>query len=351
MCLDRQVAAVTVVTMRIALPLAALAMAATACSGSTPPKKVALAATPSPTPVATTPAPAPVTTTDLLTGLSPRSTGSLVAVKIDNAPLARPYQKGLGKAAVVYQELAEGGLTRFLAVYETSTIGSNEVGPVRSARESDIELLRAFGKIPLAFSGAQDGVVNLFLAAQRKGWLLDGSYDTVTSAYRLAEKRIDARNFYVSPTALAAKRAGNGAVDIGLRFGVPSGGIPTTSGVASFSPDSRVGLTYQPAGKTWALTQNGRPMAGVAPTTVIVQRVREATSSFRDVHGLTTPYTTTTGSGAAVVFTNGQRQAATWTRLDHGTTRYRNAAGKDVLLQPGPVWILLVPTTGSVTFG
>lgn len=338
--------------MRIALPLAALAMAATACSGSTPPRNVAKASTPSPTPVATTAPPASATVaSDLLTGLSPKSTGPLVAVKIDNAPLARPYQTGLGKAAVVYQELAEGGYTRFLAVFETSRIGSAQVGPVRSARESDIELLRTFGKIPLAFSGAQGGVIKLVRAAQSHGWLIDGSYDAVTSAYRLGERRVDARNFYVSPSAVGARKGGNGAVDIGLRFGTPSGGIPTTSGSARFSPDSLVGLRYVPASKTWTLTQNGRPMQGVAPATVIVQKVKEANSSFRDVHGMPTPYTTTTGSGSAVIFTAGQHQAASWTRLGHGTTRYRNAAGKDVLLRPGPVWILLLPTTGSVTFG
>jgi hypothetical protein len=341
--------------MRIALPLAALAMAATACSGGASPSKTAKAGTPTPSPVATTPAPVPVvaaaSTTDLLTGLSPRATGPLVAVKIDNAPLARPYQTGLGKAAVVYQELAEGGYTRFLAVFESSRIGSTQVGPVRSARESDIELLRTFGKIPLAFSGAQGGVIKLVRAAQAKGWLIDGSYDSLTSAYRLGERRVDARNFYVSPSAVGARKGGNGPVDIGLRFGTPSGGMAATTASARFSPDSIVGLTYLPATKTWALTQNGRPMPGVAPATVIVQKVREANSSFRDVHGMPTPYTTTTGAGSAVIFTGGQRQAATWTRLGHGTTRYRNAAGKDILLRPGPVWILLVPTTGSVSFG
>jgi hypothetical protein len=339
--------------MRLALPLAALAMAATACGGgSTPSKTVAKASTPPPTPVATTAAPVPVVASaDLLTGLSPKATGPLVAVKIDNAPLARPYQTGLGKAAIVYQELAEGGYTRFLAVFESSRVGAAQVGPVRSARESDIELLRTFGKIPLAFSGAQDGVIKLVRAAQSKGWLLDGSYDALTSAYRLGERRVDARNFYVSPSAVGARKRGNGPVDIGLRFGVPSGGRATTSGSARFSPDSLVGLTYVPATKTWALTQNGRPMPGVAPATVIVQKVKEANSSFRDVHGMPTPYTTTTGSGSAVVFTGGQQQAASWTRLGHGTTRYRNAAGKDVLLRPGPVWILLMPTTGRVSVG
>src|SRR4051794_30638213 len=77
-------------------------------------------ATPSPTP---RPTPAPRAP---LTGLSPRSKGPLVGIKIDNAPLARDYQTGLGRAAIVYQELVEGGSTRLLAVYESDLAGAGE---------------------------------------------------------------------------------------------------------------------------------------------------------------------------------------------------------------------------------
>src|SRR5437879_2203089 len=77
------------------------------CSGG-----VKKAATPSPT-ASSTPSPtsSPVPVFDPLTGLAPRSTAPLVAVKVDNAVLARPFQAGLGRAALVYEELVEGGST------------------------------------------------------------------------------------------------------------------------------------------------------------------------------------------------------------------------------------------------
>jgi hypothetical protein len=57
------------------------------------------------------------------------------------------------------------------------------------------------------------------------------------------------------------------------------------------------------------------------------------------------------GRGAAVILTKGKSQAGTWVRNGHGATHYRDSKGKDILLAPGPVWILLVPTSGSVTLG
>lgn len=97
-------------------------------------------------------------------GPSPRGTrpgavfGSVLAVKIDNAPGARP-QTGLDAADIVYVEQVEGGLSRLMAVYATRL--PKAVGPVRSARESDLELLRQFEQPVLAFSGAQGKLLPL----------------------------------------------------------------------------------------------------------------------------------------------------------------------------------------------
>lgn len=76
--------------------------------------------------------------------------GSVLAVKIDNVRAARP-QTGLDAADVVYAEQVEGGLSRLMAVYASKF--PKVIGPVRSARESDLELLRQFDEPTLAFSG------------------------------------------------------------------------------------------------------------------------------------------------------------------------------------------------------
>src|SRR3954466_7292312 len=87
---------------------------------------------------------------------------SVLAVKIDNVPAARP-QTGIDSADVVYAEQVEGGLSRLMAVY-ASTL-PKAVGPVRSARESDLELLRQFHRPTLAFSGAQHKLLPLINSA------------------------------------------------------------------------------------------------------------------------------------------------------------------------------------------
>ncbi|MFN2540219.1 MAG: DUF3048 domain-containing protein, partial [Mycobacteriales bacterium] len=252
----------------LAIAVAALSAVA-GCNGSSDKVAVkpAAATTPSATPSAT---PKPVLA-DALTGLTAAG-GPVVAVKIDNAPLARPFQKGIGRAAVVYQELVEGGLTRFLAIYEVKNAGSGDVGPVRSARESDVGVLRAYDNPPLGFSGANRGVLAIFRSAQRSGWLKDGSYDDFSGAYRLGSHRKDARNFFVDLGKLSSLNPANTVKDVGFTFspGTPTTGLPAASAVASFSPHTRVGLTYQPATHSWALTQNGTPMAGVAPANVVV---------------------------------------------------------------------------------
>jgi hypothetical protein len=335
---------------RKSLTVSAIALSAVAaCNGS---HKVAVqpaaVTTPSATPTA---APTKAVTGDPLTGLAAGS-GPVVAVKIDNAPLARPFQKGIGRASVVYQELVEGGLTRFLAIYEVAKAGSADVGPVRSARESDVGVLRAYDDPPLAFSGANKGVLAIFRSAQRSGWLKDGSYDDFSKAYRLGAQRRDARNFFVDLSTLSSLNPTNKVKDVGFTFSAatPTTGVATPTALASFGTHSRVGLTYHASSRTWSLTQNGTPMTGVAPANVVVQRVVVQRSRFVDVHGQATPYTVTTGSGAVTVLRDGQRLTGTWKRAGHGATRFYNAAGKQIALRPGPTFVLLLPTTGSLTY-
>ncbi len=101
--------------------------------------------------------------------------GRVLAVKVDNVTAARP-QNGLDRADIVYTEQVEAGLSRILAVFASDLPAT--VGPVRSARESDIELLRQFGEPALAFSGVQSKLLPTLEAAPLRllppGELTDG---------------------------------------------------------------------------------------------------------------------------------------------------------------------------------
>lgn len=307
-------------------------------------------AAPSPAPSATaspTTSPTPVPR-DPLTGGTVQP-GPVVAVKVDNAVLARPYQRGLSQAAVVYQELVEGGSTRFMALFE-SLSASREVGPIRSARESDLDVLRAFGKPALAFSGAQPGVFALVRQAARAGRVIDASYDSAPGLYRLGERRRDARNFFAVPSRIGQRRGGSSPRDVGLRFGPAVPGTVTTSAAASFSPQATVRVRYDASSGTYTLSQGSRVIP-FHPENVVVQVVTTQRSRFHDVNGMNTPLTITTGAGRAVVLRDGQRYDGTWRRAGYGATRYLSSAGTDVALRPGRTWVMLLPKAGSLSFG
>ena len=100
---------------------------------------------------------------NILTGL-PGSDGPVLAVKIDDTPQAHP-QIGLDSADVVYIEQVEGGLTRLAAIFTTPEAMPSLIGPVRSARISDMDILAQYGHIAFAFSGAQTKLFPVINAA------------------------------------------------------------------------------------------------------------------------------------------------------------------------------------------
>ncbi|MFF2778400.1 DUF3048 domain-containing protein [Streptomyces sp. NPDC058052] len=305
------------------------------CSGSGPPG-------PSPTP---TRAPTTATTpsgVSPFTGL-PARTGPVLAVKIDNVAAARPHT-GLGAADLVYVEQVEGGVTRLLAVYSSRLPDS--VGPVRSARESDISLLRPFGRPALAYSGAQSRLTPLLEAAP-----LDlVAPSDAPRAFRRSPDRPAPHNLYLSPErALAAAPDASDARPVGLRFGpAPAGGTATASETARF-PAARYTFTWSAADRGWRVAIDGRAATStdsgpLTPATVVVQRVTVRPSDFHDVTGAVSPYTETTGSGTATVLRDGRAYEARWSRPDpDGGTSFTTPEGRPLAFALGQVWFVLVP--------
>lgn len=302
---------------------------------------------PSPTPAPVKPKPKPI---NPLTGLAPRN-AAVVVIKVDNASTARPFQRGVNHAAVVYQELVESGLTRFAAVYDGSWSG--EVGPIRSARETDIALLAQYGRVTLAFSGANKGVMRSVIAAARKNMLIEASEEHFPKAYREGKRRPDSYNFFSTPNKLRAARPGAKATDVGFHFALLSkkAGRSAKAATIRFSPYTKVVVRYNTRTGRYAVYQDGHLMKGVAPTNIILQRVRIRGSRYVDILGSPTPYTVTTGRGSAVLLRDGRLVTATWRRLTVKTgTRFLDDKGRDVPLKPGPTWVLLQPQGQSFTW-
>jgi hypothetical protein len=344
------------VTKRL-LPVIALlgALAAAGCGPAdhtvikpvAAPSVLPSSAAPSPTPAA--PVKAKPKAIDPLTGLAPRRT-PIVVIKVDNATTARRYQKGLGHAAIVYQELVESGQTRFAAVYDNGFTG--EVGPIRSVRETDLELLPQYGRVAVAFSGGNTGIKGQFRSAVRSGKLLDASYDVLPGRYRLAERRVDARNFYSTPATLAAASRGATPRDIGLRFGpiAPKAGRAVHAATIRFSDMMVVGVRYNSSTGKWSVSQDGSRMPGVAPANIIVQSVPIRRGRYVDVLGSPSPYASTIGHGNALILRDGRLIHATWKRTSvRSGTHYVDDKGHDIPLKAGSTWVLLQPKTRSTT--
>ncbi len=268
-----------------------------------------------------------------------RQVPSPLAVKIDNVRAARP-QTGLDSADIVYAEQVEGGLSRLMAVYATRL--PKAVGPVRSARESDLELLRQFHDPTLAFSGAQGKLMPLINRAP-----LDArTPEKASEAYFRGVGRAIPHNLYLRPKRLMPTAPGPDALTTGFRYGpAPAGGTKDTSETVRF-PAARFTFTWSASRGRWLVSTDGTPDVTtdgkrLAPATVVVQYVKVRKSAFHDFLGNNTPYTVTVGSGRAKVLRDGRAWDVNWQRAKATDgTRFTTKDGSPMNFAKGQVWVV-----------
>ncbi|HEX4087531.1 MAG TPA: DUF3048 domain-containing protein [Trebonia sp.] len=295
-------------------------------------------------PAAPTPTPTkhrPTRLFDPLTGEPAKKLGRVLAVKIDNIVTARP-QTGLQSADLVYVIPVEGGLSRFMAVFSSHI--PPVIGPVRSARQSDLDILRQFGRPAFAWSGATPHLVPFVERAP----LVDLYALKVGGFYRI-NSRVAPENLYANPrTLLREAPHASTARDIGFRFGaLPAGGRAIHSMTVRY-PAATFSFRWSAKAGRWLVWMDGAPgMAAeggqLGGKTVIIQYTRIATSRFEE-YGGRPPYATSVGSGKAVILRNGRAYTVRWSRpnLDSGTT-FTQPDGKRMLFAPGQVWVMYAP--------
>ena len=265
--------------------------------------------------------------------------GPVLAVKIDNLAAARP-QTGLTEADLVYILPVEGGLSRIFAVF--SSHFPPVTGPVRSAREDDLELLAQFGRPAFAYSGAQPELLRVV----EKARIVD-LYDGLVGGYFRDQNRIAPHNLYARTSQLLAEAPGaSKAHDIGFRFGpAPTGGHPMTSFSVSYPAASFTFRWSGPDGR-WLVWMDGAPARAteggqLSAPTVIIQYTRVRTSHFLEA-GIRPPYAESTGTGTGLVLRGGQAYAIRWSRPDaNGGTTFTTTSGQPMTFARGPVWIVL----------
>ncbi|WP_240197722.1 DUF3048 domain-containing protein [Nonomuraea lactucae] len=331
MCLTRMIT-VTLAGAAVLLPVAA-------CSSDEPaPGKAPQAATASPAPAEQTPAGAG----HPFTGAPGEDLEPVLAVKIENTAAGKP-QLGLKSADIVYVEQVEAGLTRLMAIFSSKIPA--KVGPVRSARISDLHIAPQFGKPAFAYSGAQTKMLPYIARAS----LFDVSDSRAPGAYFRQQGRVAPYNLFANTKQLLAKAPkASKAGDIGFTFGdAPAeGGVERKSYTVKW-PAARFTFAWSASKKQWLIWQDGKKdMAAeggqLSAPTVVVQYTKTERSQFHDKNQSYTPLVHTVGKGSAVVLRDGKAYKARWERKSEkkGTT-FTTPDGEPMNFAPGQVWVAL----------
>ena len=272
-----------------------------------------------------------------------------LAIKIGNDPAARP-QSGLTHADIVFEEPIEGNITRILAVYQCQEAPS--VGPVRSTRWIDTQLLTQFGHPGFAFAGGIIPDVNLVANSSL--------YDLNLFTYAQASQRITTRyapeNLYTSTSQLWAIDPSHSAPSPIFHYGKPtSAGTATSEATLLFSGILNVQWEWDAAKSMWVRYYAGVPNVDansnpVTAANVVIERVTTSLGTVpEDKFGSLGVHSQTVGSGQATVLTGGAAYDATWSRSSISqVTQLVGANGEPVNLAPGPTWVELLPVQASL---
>ena len=308
-------------------------------------------ATPSTTPTFDT---APLTGVQYESGTNTFLAGPVVMGKIDNSPEARP-QLGLSHADIVIDEMVEGGLTRFLAIWHSKM--PVEFGPIRSVRPMDPDLATAFGGI-ISYSGGQ----RPFVAAMKATGLYnaDETSEVGKGTMERVSNRVAPHNLFVKAQNLQAAHLKLAAPKPAFLFSTNSA---TSSAGTSGKPVVDVKAQFPAAtalwtwnGTAWARTQDGKIMTDaldgkqLTAQNVLVLRVA-VDRSFKDPRYGFVPKTLLEGTGTGTVFSAGKAIKVTWTKTTANSyVKLTDSAGAEIKLAPGNTWFELVPSdVGKVT--
>jgi Protein of unknown function (DUF3048) N-terminal domain/Protein of unknown function (DUF3048) C-terminal domain len=298
------------------------------------------------------------------TGEEPRDEELLdrpaVAVKIENAPVAYPLS-GLEDADLVYEELVEGGVTRFMAIYHCGD--TPKAGPIRSARLIDASIMMPTTRI-LAFSGGNQSVLDNLSSND----IVQVDETNAGGAMQRVPREGLATEHTLFGNSGKLRRVGREEFSdtprTELDFGsIEDNGRTRAARNVTINFSSSTTVSYEFNGERYARFQAGAPFEAeghgqVGVENVIIEQHTVNLSEIVDVTG--TPsieIADETGSGKATLFRDGRAIQGTWERNSvEDPVIFKTRQGDDMVLAPGAVWIHLVPNAkseveGSFDFG
>jgi len=294
--------------------------------------------------------------TSPLTGVCADETVPTLVVKIDDVSDARP-QWSLNLADIVIVEPVEGGLTRLFAVFQSTA--PTTLGPIRSARVSDIDLAAAFGKPGLAYSGASSKTSPFLWKSTLQ---LVGAPQGGTGYYRDNTRYIPHNLLGKYQDILARIEKPENAL-LGDRIGWKFSATPTQGDEISWFraewPGSKKTFTWSKSLKKWTMkvyeedlkTLIGDSQLEDAVTdTVFVMQTKLMPLPYK-THALSpTPYPKTYGEGKGFVLTQGTIIKAIWKRPTiNDLPRWYTLSGKEIAVATGNAWWLILADHDSYT--
>ncbi|MGH2718679.1 MAG: DUF3048 domain-containing protein, partial [Actinomycetota bacterium] len=310
-----------------------------------------------------------------LTGVPSGSSGvpnrPIYAVKVPNdTEQARGHQTGLDSADIVYEEPVEGGITRFIALFQCQN--ASRIEPVRSARFVDLDVLGQFGKVLFGHAGGINPVLAAVSTEVKAGEIVDANYSGTPYAndYHRDGSLAEPDNLYTS-TAEIYKTAGTSA------GGAPSplftfltSSSATVTAEAGAGPGSTVQVPFDQPGSAYNPTWTWNAATGTylrsyngtadkltdgqqnSAANVVIMSVNVYPSQYtEDATGAKENLVTTTGQGTAWVCRDDSCVKGSWSRANTTSPiQYTDSSGATIAFQPGETWVELQPMTESPKF-
>jgi hypothetical protein len=280
-------------------------------------------------------------------------------IMIENSPAARP-QSGLNEAGVIYEAIAEGGITRFMGIFQEAK--PNYIGPVRSVRMTFAELAKPY-QCSIAHVGGSDNALRLI---RNNSAFRDIDQFFNGNAYWRIRGRVSPHNVYTRFSMLdelnfnkgyrtsdfkgfarikpdttpetPEKRANKITIDMGNKQYSP---------VYNYDQNSnKYYRSYAQGGEHYSVTEDGAK-SQFSPDIVVAMKVNAVARTGEEQYA---DYTTT-GIGDATIFQNGGIIEARWSRDNaDAELKFVDASGSDIQLNRGQTWITLYPSDKSVTW-
>lgn len=283
--------------------------------------------------------------TNSLSGL-PGGDGPILVVKLDDTRSAHP-QIGIEEADIVYIEQVEGGLTRLAAVFSSKI--PQRIGPVRSARISDIELIAQFGRVGFAYSGAQSKLRPVLAAANLENASAERNPATI---YTTDPTRVQPYAMVLRADLLLDSLKAKGvkleeSKSVGWKFGDSPDGGEVVSDIHLSWPASSYDAHWSEDEGRWLLDHVGTPNlsdSGVrlGASTLVIQKVKITDSIYKDKVGGVTPFSPTVGTGEGYIARDGKVFKALWNRpSEESGTKWTTIDGAEISFKKGQIWVAL----------